>query len=53
MILEALKRNHVEDDKLWEMVSRANQLTCGDYKSYDDNAAALVPLMDRDRKSVV
>ncbi len=47
MILEALKRNHVEDDKLWEMVSRANQLTCGDYKSYDDNAAALVPLMDR------
>lgn len=47
MILEALKRKHIEDDKLWEMVDRANKLTVGDYKSYDDNAAVLVPLMDR------
>lgn len=47
MILEALKRRHVEDDKLWEMVNRANQLTSGDFKSYDNNAPSLVPLMDR------
>lgn len=47
MILESLKRNHVADDKLWEMVDRANQLTQGGYESWDNNAPALVPLMER------
>ena len=47
MILEALKRKHVNDDKLWEMVNRANKLTTGSYSSWVDNAATLVPLMER------
>lgn len=47
MILDALKRKHVEDDKLWTMVDRANKLTTGSYTNWDDNAAVLVPLMDR------
>lgn len=47
MILESIKRNHVADDKLWEMVNRANHLTLGDYDSWDNNAPALVPLLER------
>ena len=47
MILESLKRRNVADDKLWEMVDRANHLTQGGYESWDDNAPALVPLMER------
>lgn len=47
MILESLKRNHVMDEKVWEMVERANHLTQGDYDSWDNNAPALVPLMER------
>lgn len=47
MILESLKRRNVADDKLWEMVDRANHLTQGGYKIWDDNAPALVPLMER------
>lgn len=47
MILEALKRKHVEDDRLWEMVNRANQLTNGSLKCCDDNAVVLVPLMEK------
>lgn len=33
MILEDLKRNDVVDDKLWEMIDRANKLTEGGYPS--------------------
>ncbi len=47
MILGDLKRSRVADDKLWEMVNRANHLTTGGYSSWDDNAPALVPLMER------
>lgn len=47
MILKALKRKHVEDDRLWVLVDRANKLTTGNYSSWDDNAATLVPLMER------
>ena len=47
MILESLKRRNVADDKLWEMVERANHLTQGGYESWDANAPALVPLLER------
>ncbi|MCI8660599.1 MAG: hypothetical protein HFG54_10215 [Lachnospiraceae bacterium] len=47
MILGDLKRNHVADDKLWELVERANQLTTGSYGSWDENGPVLVPLMER------
>lgn len=30
-ILGAFERKHVADDKLWELVEQANQLTEGDY----------------------
>ena len=58
MILGSLKRNHVTDDKLWEMVEQAHRLTMGGYDVWDDNGPVLVPLMERilarsDRKSVV
>ena len=47
MILEDLKRNDVVDDKLWEMIDRANKLTEGGYPSWDSNAQVLIPLMKR------
>lgn len=47
MILDALKRKNVDDDKLWEMVNRANKLTTGSYSNWDDNAPSLLPLMDK------
>ncbi len=47
MILGQVQRNHVIDDKLWELVQRANHLTEGGYEVWDDNAAALVPVMER------
>ena len=46
-ILGAFERKHVSDDKLWEFVYQANQLTQGDYDDWDNNAQALVPLMER------
>ena len=47
MILRSLKRNDVADDKLWEMIDRANKLTKGSYGSWDNHALVLVPLMKR------
>lgn len=47
MILGGLKRNLVEDDRLWELVDRANHLTGGSYESWENNAPVLVPLMER------
>lgn len=47
MILGQVERNHVIDDKLWELVKKANHLTEGGYDVWDDNAAALVPVMER------
>ena len=47
MILGGLKRNLVEDDRLWELVNRANHLTTGSYESWENNAPVLVPLMER------
>ena len=47
MILGGLKRNLVEDDRLWELVKRANHLTEGSYESWENNAPVLVPLMER------
>ncbi len=47
MILGSLKRNHVTDDKLWEMVEQAHRLTMGGYDVWDDNGPVLVPLMER------
>lgn len=47
MILVSLRRDHVVDDKLWEMVEQANHLTKGDYASWDNNAPTLLPLMER------
>ncbi len=48
MILESFDdKKYVEDDKLWGMVRRANNLTTGDYSSWDDNVLTLVPLLKR------
>lgn len=48
MILESLtNRKHVPDDRLWEMIKRANSLTEGGYSVWDDNALTLVPLLKR------
>lgn len=47
MILGDLRKNRVADDRLWEMVNRANHLTTGGYSSWEDNAPVLVPLMER------
>ncbi len=47
MILEDLKRNDVVDDRLWEMIDRANKLTEGDNSSRDSNAQVLIPLMKK------
>lgn len=46
-ILGAFERKHVADDKLWELVEQANQLTEGDYEDWDNNAEALVPVLER------
>ena len=48
MILESLtNRKYVPDDRLWEMIKRANSLTEGGYSVWDDNAMTLVPLLKR------
>lgn len=48
MILESFTtRKYVADDKLWEMIKRANNLTQGGFSSWDDNAPVLVPLLKR------
>ena len=39
MILESLtNRKYVPDDRIWEMIKRANSLTEGGYAVCDDNA---------------
>ena len=48
MILESLtNRKYVPDDRIWEMIKRANSLTEGGYAVWDDNALTLVPLLKR------
>lgn len=47
MMLKALERKHVDDDKLWELVDQVNNLTQGDYDDWDHNAEAIVPMMEQ------
>ncbi len=48
MILDSFdNKKYVTDDKLWGMICRANDLTPGDYSSWDENAQTLVPLLKR------
>lgn len=46
-MMGGLTKEQVKDARLWTMIDRVQRMTSGEYRSCDDHASTLVPLMDR------